>query len=406
MKLPTDIKKDFPVFLHNPDLVYLDSSSTSQTPEVVMHAMDAYYRHYRANSRRGQYEISARAESTYESARADVAAFIGAQSREVIFTGGATASANLIVYTLENSGIFSEGDEIVTTIMEHHSLFIPLQKLAKRKKLALRIIPITETLELDYDQAEKLVNEKTKLVAFIGVSNVTGTINDMKRLCEMAAKVGAYSLVDATQGVGHIPVDVKKIGCDFLFFAGHKMCGPIGTGVLYGRQELLEKLESGFYGGGTIEEVTLDEVRFSPAPHKFEAGTPNIGGAIGLGAACRYLSEIGVENIQKHGEELTEHAFSKLGAVSGVKLYSIKDPEKNAGVVSFTVEGIHPHDVGEILSRKNIATRGGHHCAQPLLKALGVPALNRASVYFYTAKEDIDALASGLGDVRKVFDNK
>lgn len=401
MKFP--IKSDFPVFLNNPELVYLDSSSTSQTPEAVMHAMDEYYRHYRANSRRGQYAISARAENTYESARADVAAFIGANPREVIFTSGSTASANLAVYTLENSEIFKEGDEIVTTVMEHHSLFIPLQKLAKRKKLILRVIPINENLELDYEAAEKFINEKTKLVAFVGVSNVTGTINDMPRLCEMARKVGAYSLVDATQAVGHMPIDVKKIGCDFLFFAGHKMCGPIGIGALYGKQELLETMEPGFYGGGTVEEVTLDEVRFAPVPHKFEAGTPNIGGAIGLGVACKYLTDIGMESIQEYCEEITEYAIFKLGELPGVKLYSVKDPKKNVGVVSFTVEGIHPHDVGEILSRRHIATRGGHHCAQPLLKSLGIPSLNRASFYLYTSKEDIDALVRGLAEVRTIF---
>jgi cysteine desulfurase/selenocysteine lyase len=401
MKFP--IKGDFPVFVNNPELIYLDSSSTSQTPEAVIQAMDEYYRHYRANSRRGQYAISARAENTYESARADVAVFIGANPREIIFTAGSTASANLAVYTLENSEVFKEGDEIVTTIMEHHSLFIPLQKLAKRNKLILRIIPMKENLELDYDEAEKLINEKTKLVAFIGVSNVTGTINDMARLCEMARKVGAYSLVDATQAVGHISVDVKKIGCDFLFFAGHKMCGPIGIGALYGKQELLEKMEPGFYGGGTIEEVTLDDVRFAPVPHKFEAGTPNIGGAIGLGVACKYLTNIGVESIQAYCEEMTEYAVSKLSKVAGVKLFCIKDPKKNVGVVSFTIDGIHPHDVGEILSRRHIATRGGHHCAQPLLKSLGVLSLNRASFYLYTSKEDIDALVGGLAEARTVF---
>jgi cysteine desulfurase/selenocysteine lyase len=397
-------KQDFPMFKNNPELIFLDSSSTSQTPTPVLDAMDEYYRNYRANSRRGQYSISERAESMYESARKEVAAFIGADAREVIFTAGATASANLAVYALLNSEIFSEGDEIVTTIMEHHSLFIPIQKLAKRKKLVLRIIPMTENLELDYVAVEKLMNEKTKLVAFIGVSNVTGTINDMARLCKMARKAGAYSLVDATQAVGHMDIDVKKIDCDLLFFAGHKMCGPIGIGALYGKLEVLENLEPGFYGGGTVEEVTLDEVRFAPVPHKFEAGTPNIGGAIGLGAACKYLSEIGLEAIQKHTEELTAYAFLKLESISGVKLYSMKDPKKNAGVVSFTVQGVHPHDVGEILSRRNIATRGGHHCAQPLLKTLGVPALSRASFYLYSSKEDIDALALGITETVKVFD--
>ncbi len=400
------LKLNFPLFKNNPELVYLDSSSTSQTPDGVLEAMDDYYRNYRANTRRGQYPISARAESIYESARKDVAAFIGADQSEIIFTGGATASANLAVYALENSGIFNEGDEIMTTIMEHHSLFIPLQKLAKRKKLVLRIIPINANFELDYEAAEKLASDKTKLVAFVGVSNVTGTINDMARLCALARKTNAYSLVDATQAAGHIPLDVKSIDCDLLFFSGHKMCGPVGIGALYGKKDVLEKLEPGFYGGGTIEEVTVESVRFAPIPHKFEAGTQNIAGAIGFAAACRYLAGIGMEAVRKHTEELTEYAITKLGRVPKVKLYCSKDVKKNAGVVSFTVEGIHPHDVGEILSRKNIATRGGHHCAEPLLNDLGVSSLNRASFYLYTSKEDIDALAEGLSDVQKVFDKQ
>jgi cysteine desulfurase/selenocysteine lyase len=402
MKLPN--KKDFLIFENNPDLTYLDSSSTSQTPEVVLFAMEDYYRHYRANSRRGQYPISAKTENKYETARAEVSAFIGSNSHEIIFTSGSTASANLIIYTIENSGIFKEGDEIVTTIMEHHSLFVPLQKLAKRKKLVLRIIPIKENFELDYGEAEKIITEKTKLVAFVGASNVTGTINDTVRLCEMAKNVGAYSLIDATQAVGHLPIDVKKIGCDFLFFSGHKMCGPVGIGVLYGRKELLEKMEPGVYGGGAIEEVSLDSVRFAPVPHKFEAGTPNIGGAIGLGVACQYLTEISVEAIQKHSEEIFGYTISKLKEISGVKLYCHPDPKKNIGVVSFSVEGVHPHDVGEILSRKNIAIRGGHHCAMPLLSAMKVSSLNRASFYLYTSKEDIDVLAQEILEAKKKFD--
>ncbi len=402
------IKKDFPLFNNEEEngLFYLDSSSSSQTPVHVLDSMDAYYRTYRANTRRGQYPMSEKAESSYEGARILVAQFLNASAREIIFTAGATASANLIVYSLENSDIFKEGDEIVTTIMEHHSLFVPLQKLAKRKKLIIKIIPMKEQEtfgELDYVIAKELITPKTKLVAFVGVSNVTGTINEMKELCIMAREVGAYSLIDATQGAGHMPLDVKDIGCDFMFFAGHKMCGPVGIGVLYGKQELLEKLEPGFYGGGMIEEVTLEGVKFAPVPHKFEAGTPNIAGAIGLGAACVYLQKIGLENIQKHSEEINAYALSRLSAISEIKLYCHQSPEKNIGVMSFTVSGVHPHDVGEIFSRAHVATRGGHHCAQPLMKAMGVSSVNRASFYLYTTKEDIDALVNGLLEVRRVF---
>ncbi len=402
---PNTIKKDFPIFTAHPELAYLDSSSTVQTPEVVLSAMDAYYRGFRANTRSGQYAISQQAGNAYENAREQVAKFFGAKKEEIIFTGGSTAAANLAIYSLENSGIFHEGDEIVTTIMEHHSLFIPLQKLAARKKLTLRFIPLSpkEDFTLDYDVAEKLITEKTKLVAFVGVSNVTGTVHDMKRLCDLAKKHGAYSLIDATQGAGHIAIDVEKIGCDLLFFAGHKMCGPVGIGVLYGKKEVLEKLEPGFYGGGTIEEVTKDTIRFAAIPWKFEAGTPNIAGAIGIGAACEYLSNIGMEEIEEYLLNITKYALEKLSAISDVALFCPRDPKHNAGVISFSIKGIHAHDIVEVLCRENLALRGGHHCAQPLLTSLGEASLTRASLYIYTTKEDIDALCEGIEKVKKVF---
>lgn len=403
MKLP--IKKDFLIFANNPDLIYLDSSATSQTPEAVIECMTRYYQEYRANTRRGQYTIGEKAEKAYEDARAQVAQFIGGNPREIIFTAGSTASANLLLYALENSKIFKQGDEIVTTIMEHHSLFVPLQKLAERKNLVLRVIPMDENFELNYTSAEKFITKKTKLLAFVGASNVTGTIHDMKRLCDMARKSGAYSLIDATQAIGHIPFDIKKTGCDFLFFSGHKMCGPTGIGVLYGRQEILEKLEPGYYGGGMIEEVTQKEVKFAPLPHKFEAGTPNIAGAIGLGAACEYLNAIGLEKIKDHLTSMIAYALPKLKAIKGVKLYCHHDPKKNIGIISFAVGVLHPHDIGEILSRRNIAIRGGHHCAMPLVTFMGISSLNRASFYLYTSKRDVNALVRGIREAQNFFDS-
>jgi len=409
------IKKDFPQFKGkgtNPTsprlrgaskLVYLDNSATSQTPLSVIDAEVEYYKTYRANVSRGLYPLSEKASKAYDDARAKVAKFVGADTREIIFTASATASSNMIIYALENTGIFQEGDEIVTTIMEHHSILVPLQELAKRKKLKLRFVPMNEAKELDYTEAEKLITKKTKLVAFVGVSNVTGTINDMKRLCDLAKKVGAYSLIDATQAAGHISLDVKTIGCDLLFFSGHKMCGPTGIGVLYGRKELLEKLSPGFFGGGMVEEAFSEDTSFALVPAKFEAGTPNIAGAIGLGAACEYLEKIGMENIETHIRDLTEYALAELKKIQGLSLYSQLDPEKNIGVISFLIEGAHPHDTTEILARYGIATRAGHLCAQPLVKSMGTYAVVRASIYFYNSKEDIDALVLGIKEVQKVF---
>jgi len=401
----TKIKKDFPIFSGKggKNLVYLDSSATSQTPKVVLDTMCSYYKSFRSNIHRGQYPLAEKADKEYENSRKTVAQFLGVEPREVVFTSGATGSANMIVYALENSDIFHEGDEIVTTIMEHHSVTVPMQELAKRKKLKLSFIPMTAEMELDYDAAEKLITKKTKLVMFVGVSNVTGTINDMKRICEIARKNGAYSVIDATQGTGHMPINFKEINCDFAFFSGHKMCGPTGIGVLFGKKELLEKIEPGFFGGGMIDSVSTEHTEWAMVPHKFEAGTPNIGGVIGLGAAVQYLESVGMEKIHKHIEEITKYAIVKLQKMKGVTLYCQLDPKKNIGVISFLIDGVHPHDSSEIFSRLDIATRAGHHCAQPLVKSMKVAAVNRASLYLYSTKEDIDALIAGIKEVQKVF---
>lgn len=406
MKLnPESIKKDFPIFREGRSFAYLDTAATSQTPQVVLDAMDAYYTKFRANIHRGLYEVGEDASAAYDDARTKVAHFIGAEPREVIFTAGATASSNMLVSMLEYSGIIYEDDEIVTTAMEHHASLIPLQELAKRCNIDLKHIPLAEdSVELDYSVVEKFITNKTKIVSVMLASNVTGVINDVAHIAEIAHKVGALVVCDATAAVGHMPVDVKTLGVDFVYFSGHKMCGPTGIGVLWGRADVLEKLQPGVYGGGIVEEVTLARATYRGVPERFEAGTPNIAGAIGLGAAVEYLKQVGVENIREHSNVLTTLAIKRLEEVSGVRVIAEHDAMKNAGIVSFTVEGIHPHDVADILGKEGVAIRAGHHCAMPLVTdALGLSAVARASFYFYNTTEDIDALIHGIKKAQEIF---
>lgn len=411
MKLnPETIKKDFPIFDKGRsfvNLAYLDTAATSQTPQVVLDAMDAYYTKFRANIHRGLYEVGEDASKAYDDARAKVARFIGAESHEVIFTAGATASSNMLVSMLEYSGIVKEGDEIVTTAMEHHASLIPLQELAKRHDLDLKHLPLAEdSVELDYSVVEKFITNKTKIVSVMLASNVTGVINDVTRIAEVAHRVGALVICDATAAVGHMSVDVKTLGADFVYFSGHKMCGPTGIGVLWGRADVLKKLQPGVYGGGIVEEVTLARATYRGIPERFEAGTPNIAGAIGLGAAVDYLGKVGLENIHEHKNALTALAIKRLEEVSGVRVIAEYDVMKNVGIVSFTVEGIHPHDVADILGKEGVAIRAGHHCAMPLVTdALGLSSVARASFYFYNTTEDIDALVRGIKKAQEIFNN-
>lgn len=399
------IKTNFPFFSEGgKDIAYLDNAASSQTPEVVLEAMDAYYTKFRANVHRGLYEASEAASVAYEEARVKVARFIGADPREVIFTAGATASSNMLMLMLERSGQFAEGDEIVTTVSEHHGSIIPLQELAHRNPLQIKHIPVQgRTLDLDYEIAEKLITKKTKIVSVMLASNVTGAIYDVARIAKMAHTVGALVICDATAAVGHMPVDVKNLGADFVYFSGHKMCGPTGIGVLWGRGAVLENLAPGFYGGGNIEEVTLEQATFVGVPERFEAGTPNIAGAIGLGAAADYLEHIGVENIRAHTESLTKEAIARLKEIPGVRLIAEEDVSKNIGIVSFFVDGVHPHDIADILGREGVAVRAGHHCAMPLHTFLGVSATVRVSFYFYNTRADIDALVAGIKKAKEVF---
>ena len=396
-----NIKKDFPIFTNNKDLVYLDTVASSQTPEVVLEKVKDYYTEFRANIHRGLYDISERATLEYEQVRDIVALFIGGNKDEIIFTHGATESSNMLVYMLENELILNEGDEIVTSIMEHHASLTPLQELAKRKKLVLKFIPLLDDNGLDMEKAEKLITEKTKIVSVLMASNVLGTVNDIETVTKLAHKVDAFMITDATAAVGH--KDVKVLDVDALYFSGHKMCGPTGVGVLYLKNEYVEKFNPSFFGGGIVDKVTKEKTEFVSDVRKFEPGTPNISGVIGLGEAVSYLQNIGLIEIQKHSAELVKYAIQCLKAEDWIDVYTQEGNMKNIGTVAFAIKGVHPHDVVEILNRFNVAARAGHHCAQPLHTELGVPTTVRASFYLYNTKEDIDALLHGLKEVKKVF---
>ncbi len=400
------IKEDFSIFKTNPKLVYLDSAASSQTPESVIQKMNEYYREYRSNIHRSMYEEGERATSAYEEARGKIAKFIGSDKNEVIFTSGSTAGMNMLMYSLEMYLELNEGDEIVTTVMEHHSGLIPLQELAKRKGLVLKHINITDNFSLDYEEAERLITDRTKIISVSLASNVLGTINDIKKLSQMAHSVGAIVICDGTKAVGHMQVDVRELDCDFLVFSGHKMCGPTGIGVLYGKRSILEEFPPSIFGGGMVEEVSLQTAKYAGAPARFEAGTSNIAGAIGLGEAVDYISGVGVQNIHEHIKILVEYANKQLKGIVGVQIFSQKDVEKNIGVVSFTIDGIHPHDVAEIAGREGVAIRAGHHCANPLMKILGIGALARASFYLYNDKSDIDVLVKVIKKAQSIFGNK
>jgi cysteine desulfurase/selenocysteine lyase len=396
------IQKDFPILLSKDPVVYLDSSATSLTPESVLAVMDEYYRTYRANIHRGVYREAERATNEYEEARDVVAQFIGAERDEIIFTAGATASSNILFQSLEQMGFLREGDEVVTSAMEHHAVLLPLQRFVKNTKSTMRFIELGVDFSLAYENLDEVITEKTKLVSIMLVSNVLGTINDVARIAQRAHEVGALVVVDATAGVGHMLVDAKELGADFMFFSGHKMCGPTGIGVLYGKKEELSKLEPSFIGGGIVEDVTRTRALLCEGPEKFEAGTPNIAGIIGLKEAVRYVSKIGLENIQKHSQELVSYAQEKITEIEGVSIFSAP-PKNNVGIVSFTLTNVHPHDVASVAGKNRIALRAGHHCAMPLHTALSLSGTTRASIYFYNTKTDIDALVASVEEVTRLF---
>jgi len=403
---PVALRADFPILdqeVHGHRLVYLDSAATSQKPLAVIETLDEYYREYNANVHRGIYQIAERATAAYEGARAKVARLIGApDAREIVWTRNATEAINLVTYSWGRRNI-GRGDVIVLTEMEHHANLVPWQILAQEKDADLEFIPITDDGILRQDVYEVLLRLKPKLVAFTQVSNTLGTINPVAEMTRMAHEAGALVLVDGAQAVPHLPVDVTEIGCDFYVFSGHKALGPTGSGVLWGRRELLESMPPFMGGGDMIREVHLRRSEWNEIPWKFEAGTPDIAAQIGLGAAADYLMDVGMERVRLHEQELVAHALDVLPReVPGITLYG-PAAELRGGVVSFNLEGVHPHDVAQVLDRFGIAVRAGHHCTMPLHERLDLAATARASFQVYTSKADIDALASGLREVQRLF---
>jgi cysteine desulfurase/selenocysteine lyase len=401
------IRADFPILgtsSHGRPLAFLDSAATSQKPQVVIDALDTYYREYNANIHRGIYEIAEKATAGYEAARASVARFINApDAHEVIFTRNATEAINLVAYSWGRRNI-NRGDQIVLTEMEHHANLVPWQLLAQERDGDLEFIPITDDGVLRQDVFEVLLKLKPKLVAFTHVSNTLGTINPVAEMTAKAHSAGALVLIDGAQAVPHVPVDVQAIGADFYAFSGHKMLGPTGSGVLWARRELLEAMPPFLAGGDMIREVHLRRSEWNDIPWKFEAGTPDIAAAIGLGAAAEYLADLGMERVRDHEVELLGYALPRLiTQVPGIQLYGPMDGAIRSGVIAFNLPGVHPHDVAQILDRSGVAVRAGHHCTMPLHERLDLPATARASFNVYTTTADIDRLIEGLREVQRIF---
>jgi len=401
------IRKDFPILdreINGYPLVYLDSGNTSQRPVQVLDAMREHNERHNGNVSRSVHTLGTEATSAYEEARGKIAAFVGAATPdEIVFTKNSTEAINLVAYSMGPFLSLGPGDEIVISEMEHHSNIVPWQLLCERTGATLRWFGITDDGRLDESSLDTLVNERTKLVSVVHVSNVLGTINDVSRIVARAHEVGALVLLDCSQSVPHLPVDVQELGADFIAFTGHKMLGPTGIGVLWGRYSLLERMPPFLAGGSMIETVTMGGTTYAAPPARFEAGTPPIAEAIGLGAAVDYLSAIGMRAVHEHEHELTAYALKALADVPGVRVFGPATPEGRGGTLSFAVDGVHPHDVGQVLDALGVEVRVGHHCAKPTCARFGVPAMTRASFYVYTTTDEIDALARGLGEVRKVF---
>ena len=397
--LPT--AADFPV-LAGSDVCYLDSAATSQTPEVVLDAMDTYYREFRASVHRGVYPLAAEATEAFETARERIAALTGSTAGETVLTRNATEAINLVAYSWGGANL-TAGDLIVLTEMEHHSNLVPWQLLSQRTGAELGFVPVDDGGLLDLDAYDALLARGPKLVAVTHVSNVLGTVNPVEEIVARGHAAGAVVLVDGSQAVPHLPVDVREIDADFYAWTGHKAYGPTGIGVLHGRRSLLEAMPPFLGGGSMISRVELHESRYAAPPARFEAGTSAIAEGIGLGVACEFLGGIGMEHVRRHGMEVIGHAIERLSEVPGLELHGPADPAQRAPLVSFSIEGVHPHDVAEILGRDNVCVRAGHHCAQPLMRRLGVSATSRASFALHSTREDVDRLVAGLGTVREVF---
>jgi len=403
-------KKDFPIFARkvrggNP-LIYLDSGATSQKPESVISAEANFYRTINAAVHRGAHLLAEEASEAYESARANVAKFIGANTDEVVFTKSATESLNMVAYSLGNPGStphISAGDEIVVSEMEHHANLIPWQQLAKRTGAKLTWFSITKDGRLDLSDINKVITKKTKIVAITHQSNVFGTIIPLTEITKAAHSVGALVVLDACQSAPHFAIDVKKLDVDFLAFSGHKTLGPTGVGVLWGKAEVLEKLEPALFGGSMVDSVTMEGATWASAPRKFEAGVPNMAQAVGLSAAIDYLNIVGMDKIFEHEQELTQQLLTGLSKISGVNVVGPLDMKDRGGVISFTVDGVHPHDVGQVLDQYGIAVRTGHHCAWPLMKKLNLVGTTRASFHLYNDSDDINALLEAIEKVKSYF---
>ncbi|EDN7759501.1 SufS family cysteine desulfurase [Listeria monocytogenes] len=400
------IRADFPILaqgINEKPLAYLDNAATSQKPKQVIEALTHYYEFDNANVHRGVHTLAARATDAYESARGKVAKFIHAREvAEIIFTRGTTSAINLVVDSYAEANI-EAGDEIVISYLEHHSNLIPWQQLAKRKGAVLKYIELEEDGTISVEQAKKTIGENTKIVALAHVSNVLGTITPIKEIAAIAHQFGAVILVDGAQAVPHMEVDVVDLDADFYAFSGHKMMAPTGIGALYGKRELLDAMEPTEFGGEMIDFVELYDSTWKELPWKFEAGTPIIGGAIALGAAIDYLAEVGLANIHAHEQALASYAIEEMSKIEGITIYGPKDASKRCGLVTFNLEGAHPHDIATILDEDGIAIRAGHHCAQPLMKWLDVSSTARASFYIYNTKEEIDALIDGLKLTKEYF---
>jgi cysteine desulfurase/selenocysteine lyase len=401
------VRADFPILdreINGHPLVYLDSANTSQKPRQVLEVLRNQYERHNANVSRSVHTLGTEATAAYEGARAKVAAFIGARSAdEVVFTKNSSEAINLVAYTSAEFLSLGPGDEIVVSEMEHHSNLVPWQLLCQRTGATLRWFGVTDEGRLDESHLHDLVNERTKLVSVVHMSNILGTINNVSRIVDRAHEVGALVLLDCSQSVPHLPVDVTELGADFIAFTGHKMLGPTGIGALWGRAELLAGMPPFLGGGSMIETVTMAKTTFAPPPARFEAGTPPIAEAIALGAAVDYLSALGMQAVHEHEMEITGYALKSLADIPGVRIFGPPTPEGRGGTVSFGVDGVHPHDVGQILDDLGVEVRVGHHCARPVCARFGVAAMTRASFYLYTTTEEIDALARGVEQVRKVF---
>jgi cysteine desulfurase / selenocysteine lyase len=398
------IREDFPILdqqVHGHPLVYFDNAATTQKPRAVIEALRSYYERDNANVHRGLHELSSRATEAYEGARAKVAQYLGAASAdEIVFTRGTTESINLVAQAWGGK-FLGAGDVILLTEMEHHSNLVPWQLLAERIGARLRFVPVRDDGTLALEQLGQLLTPEVKLFAFTHVSNSLGTINPVAELCQKAKATGAVTLIDAAQSAGHLPVDVQELGCDFLAFSGHKMCGPTGSGALYGRAEILDAMPPWHGGGEMIVSVTLEKSSFKKAPHRFEAGTPNIAGAIGLAAAIDYIEQIGRSAIFEHDAELTKYALERCAELPGMRI--LGPAGERGAIVGFVMDKVHPHDLTTFADRRGLALRGGHHCNQPLMRRFGLPGTTRASFYFYNTREEIDRMIDILDEAARFF---